>query len=294
MKNVQYLFVGLIASFFLITCDEIEPPYLIPVGGADTSECPVPEFPHIHNPVKRVLLEDYTGHTCVNCPTAAQLAHELEVSLNDQLIVIAVHAGFFAMPLGGDFVTDFRTEAGTAWDDFFGISAVGNPNGMVDRIGFNTNHILSPGAWCTKINEQLAREPEVTIQVINDYNQGQRKLCSHTQVVFEKETDRNLNLCVVITEDGIVAPQKNNNPEIGPTPNILDYAHNHVLRGALNTPWGVSISVKGEIMQVNSQVTKSYKNILDNTWDPYKCRVVAFVFDTDSYEVLQVAQTPVM
>lgn len=293
MKNIRYLFIVLIASFFLITCDDIEAPYLIPVGGADTSECPVPDFPHIHNPVKKVLLEDYTGHTCVNCPTAALLAHDLEESLGDQLVVIAVHAGFFAMPLGGDFDTDFRTEAGTTWDGFFGISAVGNPNGMVDRVGYNTNHILSPGAWSTKINEQLAREPEVSIQVINDYNQEQRKLCSHTQVVYIKESDRNLNLCVVITEDGIVAPQKNNNPEIGPTPDILDYTHNHVLRGALNTPWGVSIAVKGEIKQVDSQVTKSYKYILNNTWDPFKCRVVAFVFDTDSYEVLQVAQATV-
>jgi hypothetical protein len=294
MRYLSYLFIFVLFLFILTSCDEIEEPYTIPVGGSDTTECPLPEFPHIHDPVKRVLLEDYTGHTCVNCPTAANMAHELQTSLIDRLVIIGVHAGFFAMPLGGNYTADFRTEAGTAWDDFFGISKVGNPNGMVDRVGYNSNHILSPGAWSAKIEEQLDREPEMVVQIINDYDEDQRKLCTHTQVVFAKDTDKNLNLCVVITEDEIIAPQKNNNPDIGPTPDILDYLHMDVLRGSVNTPWGVSIAVKGEIMLVDYKINKSYKYILNEDCDPYKCRVISFVYDADTYEVLQVAQEPVL
>ncbi|MBP6976919.1 MAG: Omp28 family outer membrane lipoprotein [Bacteroidales bacterium] len=293
MKYIGYFSLFLFATFFLLSCDEMEAPYLTDVGGADTSECPVPAFPHIHDPVKRVLLEDYTGHLCVNCPTAAVTAHDLQDGLGDRLVVISIHAGFFATPMGGNYTTDFRTEAGTEWDTFFGISKVGNPNGMVDRIGYNSDHILSPGAWSNAIAQQLEREPELTVEIINEYQESDRKLCTHIQTVFNKETNRNLNLNVVIIEDEIIAPQKNNNPEVGDTPEILEYEHNHVLRGAVNTPWGVQIAQRGVIMAEDSEVTKSYKYYLNEAWDPYKCKIVAFAYDADTYEVLQVSQVSV-
>ncbi len=293
MKYIGYLSLFLFTTFFLLSCDEVDAPYLIDVGGSDTSECPVPTFPHIHDPVKYVLLEDYTGHLCVNCPTAAVTAHDLQAASGDKLVVISVHAGFFATPMGGDYTTDFRTEAGTEWDTFFGISKVGNPNGMVDRVGYSNEHILSPGAWSNKVSEQLEKEPQLTVQIINDYQESELKLCSHIQTVFVKETNRNLNLCVVITEDKIIAPQKNNNPDVGATPEILEYEHNNVLRGAVNTPWGVQIATRGVIMTEDTGVIKSYKYYLNEAWDSYKCRVIAFVYDADTYEVLQVSQTSV-
>jgi hypothetical protein len=293
MKPLINSLLFVVAVFLLSTCDEVEAPYLIPVGGNDTAECPLPEFQHVHDPVKRVLLEDYTGHTCVNCPSAAVIAHDLNETLGNRLVVVAVHAGFFAMPLGGEYSTDFRTEAGTAWDSFFGISAIGNPNGMVDRTGYSGNHVLSPGAWSARINEQLAKEPELVIQIINEFTTSSSKLCTHIQVVFEKELDRNLNLCIVLTENEVIAPQKNNNPNVGPTPDIMDYEHNNLLRGAVNAPWGVAISSMGEAIPIDTKITKSYKVILDDDWDPYKCMVVAFVYDHDTYEVLQVSEEPV-
>ena len=293
-KAIRYFFLAFLAASFLVSCDEVEAPYLIGVGGADTSVCPVPDFPHIHDPVKRVLLEDYTGHTCVNCPTAAKLAHDLTDALGDKLVVIAVHAGFFAWPMAGDYSDDFRTDAGTEWDNLFGISKVGNPNGMVDRVGYSTAHILSPGAWSDKINQQLAREPELVIQVINIYSGAERRLCTHTQVTFLREIHRNLNLCLVITEDEVVAPQKNNNPDIGTTPDIMDYENNHMLRGAVNTPWGISISTEENAVQEDTEILKTYKYIMDAAWDPYKCRVIAFVYDVDTKEVLQVSEASVM
>lgn len=293
MKYFRYLFLSLLAVFYLISCDEVEAPYLIEVGGADTSACPVPDFPHIHDPVKRALLEDYTGHLCVNCPTAAALSHDLEAALGDKLVIITVHAGFFATPMSGDYEADFRTEAGTTWDNFFGISKVGNPNGMVDRVGYNSEHILSPGAWSDKITKQLAKDPEIVVEIINDYLPTDRKLCTHIQVVFIDETNRNLNLCAVITEHDVTAPQKNNNPEIGPTPDFMDYKHTHVLRGAINTAFGINIATKGVIIPADADIIKTYKYIMNEAWDPYKCTVVAFVYDADTYEVLQVSETPV-
>lgn len=267
---------------------------MVNIGGADTTECPVPEFLHNHNPVKNVLIEDYTGHTCVNCPGAAVIAHDLKHQYGSRVVVISVHAGFFAMPFGNEFPNDFRTEAGTEWDNFFGIGAVGNPNGMVDRTGYSSEHVLTPSAWAGKVNQQLTLEPMVDLQVINDYNEPDRKLCTHIQTMFLDDMDMSLKLCVVLIESGVVSPQKNNDPEIGPTPTIEDYEHEYMLRTAINSTWGVQVAEAGSPVSPDDDVVKSYKLILDDTWDESKCAVVAFVYNTDTYEVLQVVEELVM
>jgi hypothetical protein len=294
MKYIKLIVFAVLSGLLITSCDVIEAPYIEATGGGtDTSECPLPEFPHVHNPIKNVLLEDYTGHTCVNCPTAAKIAHDLKEVYGSKLVILSVHAGFFAQPAGSEFPEDFRCEAGNDWDNLFGISAVGNPNGMVDRVGYDTEHVLSPGAWGGKVVERLAEPVIVDLQIINDYNENDRKLCSHTEVYFFEDVTRNLKLCVLITESNIVAPQKNNDPQIGPTPVIEDYEHEHVLRGAINSSWGMDVTTSDEIVHKDEAIIKSYKMILDQEWNANNCTVISFVYDADTYEVLQVMEESV-
>ena len=150
----------------------------------DTTQCPLPEFPAITNPVKKVLLEDYTGHTCVNCPKAAVTARTLKEQYGEALVVMAVHAGWFAKPAGSPFGYDFRTAAGDSWDTYFGIGQVGNPNGMVNRKYTAGTPILSPSAWANSVAAAAAEEPIVELQVIAEYNETEDNLCIHTKTTF--------------------------------------------------------------------------------------------------------------
>lgn len=278
---------------FVISCDKIDEPYVKVIESIDTAACPIPEFPALTGVTKRVLLEDYTGHTCVNCPSAAILAHDLKVSNGDKMVLLAVHAGFFAKPTsGGDFTYDFRSEAGTAWDDFFKVGLVGNPNGMINRIGFSqSTHIKSPPAWGAAVSNALTTEPLLDLQMINEYDSIERKLCTHIKTSFITSLDKNLKLIVVLTESGIVKPQKNNDPNSGVTPVIIDYVHNHVLRTAITTTWGSTIAAKGTANP--ESVVNSYKYILIDEYVPENCSVVAFVYDDDTKEVLQVVEVDV-
>ena len=295
MRTIKIFILILITGFFFHSCDIIEDPYVITVGGGtDTTECPLPEFPVNQNPVKRVLLEDYTGHTCVNCAAAGLLAHDLEETYGDRLVTIAVHAGWFAQPAGDEFPADYRTEAGNEWDNFFGIGAVGNPNGMVDRTGYNTDYILSLGAWSGRIGDQMDIDPQLDIQIINDYDELTRKVCTHIQTVFLDQTEGNLKLCVVLTEDHIISPQKNNNPEAGDIPVIENYEHMNMLRGAINGAWGVNLALAGVQVPAGTEVIKSYKIILGLENVAENCNVVAFIYDGDTYEVIQAMKMPII
>lgn len=297
MKNIfkTLLLTGILLSGLSLfhSCDKIDEPFTKKGESQDTTACPVPEFPAVTTLKKRVLLEDYTGHTCVNCPKAAILAHNLKETHGDKLVLLAVHAGYFAEPTaGGLFTTDFRSEAGNAWDTFFGIGNAGNPNGMVNRIGFPGNHIKSPAAWSGAVSDALATAPLIDLQMINEYDDTERKLCSHIKVRFISSIDKNLKLIVVLTESGIVAPQKNNDPASGTTPLIENYEHNHVLRTALTTAWGSTVGFKGSANP--ESLVKTYKHILNQNYKAENCTVVAFVYDDDTKEVLQAIEADVI
>lgn len=289
IKLFASAWILLAGAFALSSCDKIEGPYTINTGSNDTAACPVPEFPVVTELKKRVLLEDYTGHTCVNCPKAALIAHNLKETHGDQLVLLAVHAGFFANPTSsGDFTYDFRSEAGTAWDNFFGVGMIGNPNGLINRIGYPNNHITAPAGWGNAVSNALATQPLVDLQMINEYSPAERKLCTHIKTRFVTTLDRNLNLIVVLTESGIVKPQKNNDAEVGAVPVIFDYEHNHVLRTAISSTWGNSVAMKG--VANPESVVKTYKHILRPEYEAGNCTVVAFVYDQDTQEVLQAVE----
>lgn len=303
MRNPRYLtyiFAITTGLFLFSSCDKIDAPYVIPAPPQDTAACPVPEFPVMTAHYKRAFLEDYTGHNCPNCPRAALTARDLKTLYEDSLVVITVHAGFFAKPSTGDplWAYDFKTAAGTEWDNYFKVGAVGNPNGMVSRKGFTENkQVLAPALWANAVKATVAEAPLMDLQLITEYNATEDKLCIHTKTTFlQTVTDRSLNLLVVMTEDSIVQPQKNSEAAVGQTPQIMDYVHMHVLRGAVNGSWGTPVLLKTETS--SDPVVKTFPTHFTgfnvNTMIPKNCRVVAFVYDVDTKEVLQVAEASVV
>jgi hypothetical protein len=295
---LQWLLLAPLLSLIVLlfaACDKIAEPYRakVIVENTDTVACPVPGFSDVTTYVKRVLLEDYTGHTCVNCPRAAIIARDLKEAYGDQVIIMAVHAGDFAKPFAsGNYTYDFRTPAGTEWDTFFGIGAVGNPNGMVNRRKTGSTYVVNPPDWGATVSTLLAEEALVDIKVVNDYTPGEQKLCTHIRMQFRQAINKNLKLILAITEDSIVAPQKNNDPLVGATPEILNYTHMHVLRGTITSTWGVAIASTGSVYPVS--VIKSYRSEFNPDWIPENCRVVAFVYDADTREVLQASEAKVI
>jgi len=290
----KYFFLGSILAFLFASCDKIEAPYVV-IEQKDTTQCPAPEFPIITSHIKRVLVEDYTGHFCPNCPRAGVIAHDLIEQYQDTVVVLAVHAGYFAKVNANDpiWAYDFRTVAGTDWDLFFKVGAVGNPNGMVNRKGYPNNQVLSPSAWGNAVKNAVKETPLVDLQIITNFDAAKDNLCIHTKTTFlQPITNRNLNISVVITENKIVQAQKNSDPLVGSTPDILDFEHNHVMRGAVNGIWGSPILSSSETS--STPIVKSFPAHFTgfnlNTMAPDNCYVVAFVYDVDTKEVLQVTQ----
>src|SRR4051812_39355218 len=91
----RYVLCLITYTFFLSSCDKVKEPYV--KTNSSSSGCPVPVFP-AQTPVRKVLVEDYTGHRCVNCPPAGVTLENLRTTYPQQVIGLGVHANFWAKP----------------------------------------------------------------------------------------------------------------------------------------------------------------------------------------------------
>lgn len=283
MKRYLLIFILSIA-FLLNSCDIVDPPYKTSDEGGGGEEG-----------LTKVMIEDYTGHGCVNCPQAAVTAEELQAVYGGQVVIMSVHAGWFATPNYGNnplFADDFTTEAGDTWDTYFGISLAGNPNGMVNRVPTGGNYILGPGSWGTAVAALVGQPAYATLAIKTEYNPTNRVLNIETKTKFIKEVLGEFMLTVCITEDSLVAAQANNDANIGPVPIDSSYVNNHVLRGTVNGTWGELIS-DSEIV-TGFDYVNTYQITLESDWVPKQCHVVAFIADNQVKSLLQVAEEKVV
>jgi len=268
---------------FLTSCDIVEEPYLKENtgggGGGDN--------------VQKVLLEDYTGHDCVNCPSAAVEAEDLQEIYGDQLIVIAVHAGWFARPIPAEPSLDvyYGTPAGETWLTFF--NAIANPVGLVNRTQSSPgNYLVEVGEWGSTIDAQVNKEPEAEMTIENLFNNDTKKLETKvTTQFFNSQTDA-FNLLVCVTQDSIINGQKNNDESVGETPLIEDYVFMHMLRGSLNGDWGELLSE--DPIEGGTDYDKTYSVTFPDEWIPKNCHVVAFVYNEETKTIVQVEEAAVL
>lgn len=297
MKSTPRILITL-ALLMMYGCDKVSPPYVenpkVNVDSLGENSVIVNGdtftfLPDTSAIIRKVLLEDYTGHTCGNCPAAAQyISNTLAPANGEQLVTISVHAGDFALPTNsqpnqppGSFQTDFRCQVSNAWNVKFGVSF--NPCGMVDRVGYpDGSHLLPYLAWSSVIGVQKQLVPDQRIRILarHDSTDGLIRIAVKAEAV--RAFNRNLKLQVVVTEDSIVDWQTwyGHTPEYEP-----NYVHRHVLRGAANGDFG-SLVFAGSTAAGDQRII-GCQYLLQPYMDPHHCSVVAFLFDADTEEVVQ-------
>jgi hypothetical protein len=286
MKKFRFLLLFLSSMALLPGCDKINPPYMVVENPPiDTTECPIPDFPVKTTHFKTVLIEEYTGHTCVNCPTAAKTAHDIISTYGDSVVLMAIHAGFFAVPEPGDYSLDLNSTAGTELHANFGITS--NPAATFNRKYIGGARIFeAASAWEATFLQAQDTLPLVDMQMIVNYNASLNRACIHVETEYLADINRNLMLAIYVTEDSIIGFQKNNNTAVGTTPDISNYVFMHVLRGAVNGVWGTTLS--NTAIATGTKTISSFKLIPNALWVGKNCHLVAIVYDADTEEILQV------
>lgn len=255
----------------LCSCDRInEEHYLIDYTP------PIPEG----KDTRSILLEDYTGMRCSNCPKAAAMASNLKGVYGQRLITVSIHAGYFATPVNG---IDLRTEAGDAYNAYFKIS--GNPQGVVNRMPYKGKTFYGFDIW----GEAVAAIPEKTfvgMDLAIDYSPENRSYGVSLDITkYQVNVIESADLIFWLVEDSIVTPQVMENGKW-----VDEYQQRHVLRAALNATWGENILLPSDL----GSAIKIEKNefTLPEAFDEKNCSVIALLCNKNNKEVIQVVETP--
>jgi hypothetical protein len=248
---------------------------------------------------RKVLIEDYTGHKCGNCPAAADTLAYIKNKYPGKIIPVAIHAGFFATAAPStSYPTDFRNPVSDAYDTQFGISLAGNPNGLVNRGNYGTgNFIKAFTTWEGDAYQMLSTPAKFELKIRNTFNATGNSLNTSIVVKSLGYNTGMYKLVVLLTEDSIVAEQLDYRLPSG-SQLIPNYEFEHVLRDAINSTWGDAVFASGAIP--NDSVVKTYNNYtISSNYRARKCHVVAYIYDASSssptyYEVLQAEEEKVV
>jgi hypothetical protein len=171
-------YISLIILFITVTflsCDIIESDYRKQgnVGPIDTSK-----------QVQRVLLEDFTGHTCVNCPDAHRIARDISDLYPGQVIIMAVHVGeTFASPTP-EHPYDFRCQTGNEIGDFFNATNAPLPIGMVNRIELNSERLLQRYDWEAEVTKLVSQKAAMGIELSASYSATNKSISVEADVEY--------------------------------------------------------------------------------------------------------------
>lgn len=292
-KNILIVLSGVL--FF--ACDRVEDPVQKKDGAFDEELCAEQTFDPNTNTKRNVLIEDFTGHTCTGCPGAAYIVEQMEQTYGEQVIGIAMHAGFFAEPYPAGtikFETDFRSEFGSALHNDFGpINSY--PKGMINRsdtVLNNGSRLFGKDEFESAFLRFKDQAPAANLQIKHTYDDNDRTLCVSVETEALQQLSGEYNVVIAITEDSIVDWQKNGTAGSG-SPNyspgdVQNYVHNHVLRNNVNGMYGERI-ISGNL-SATEKIVSNYTSTLDANWNDEHLNIVAYLMNWSTKEVIQVVK----
>ncbi|MEQ9261780.1 MAG: Omp28 family outer membrane lipoprotein [Owenweeksia sp.] len=258
-------------SAALMSCNKIDQPLKNEYGFA-----PLPD-----SSSKVVLLEEFTGTSCNNCPEAAEKARELYETFPGQVVLLAIHAGGFSIP-NDKHPQDFRTQTGNDIYNFFRPQGV--PSGMFDRSGHpDPGAPLFPSKWDAAIVEELNKPAVLALTPAFNFDETKKELNLRTEIVATSNLpEGDYFFSAFVYEDSIVAPQT---LEDGVSIDY-DYVHMHMLRGSFTgNSFGESV-VEGTLNN-GAAYAKAYTIKADEKWNPEHLGAVFFLYDRNTYEIIQ-------
>ena len=232
---------------------------------------------------RKVLVEEFTGVRCVNCPAGAAELDNLRTIYGDRLVVVSIHAGDFAPPFS-DSRFDFRTTEGDALEKRLG-SPLGYPTAVINRKKFSGQTGLQVGrsTWAGFMAAETNTASTVNFSVEKTYNPTTRQFQITIKAVENiKDALKNVVFSALITEDNIIDTQET------PTGKQSNYKHRHVFRGFAADE--IAVNPTGQ-----SQITYSFNGVLKQNWIVENCSIVLVLSQKEgiSKEVLQVTEIKV-
>jgi hypothetical protein len=258
-----------------------------------------PTFTANTNTQRNVLIEDFTGHQCVNCPASTANMEQLIATNPEHIFGLAIHAGPTGLTgfqvTSSEYPTILYSDAGIEIGQHFGqdipgSTFLGNPAFCVNRTKANNQFTSNAGAAiANKTNTCLASTLKVNIQAVSNYFPSTRGLFLHTEVhKLDASITSDLAVVVCLVEDSLIAPQLVPT-SMDPDGKIDDYIHRDILRGTIDGRTFGKVLTASDL-GTNGKYFVSYSYQLPAQYDAENMKLYIYVYDKTTEEIYQVIE----
>lgn len=254
MKHILGMLTGgLLATMALVSCDSVsEPDRFVEAEIV---------------PQRALLIEEFTGQRCTNCPDGHAIIKDILATLGDSVVPVSIHpTSIYA----DNSILGLKTETG---EEYY--KAAGSPALPTAVINMQTAP-LQLSEWGAAINRLIMNPTPFTVKAEQTLSDDGKTL--DIKVAYSSGEDFNGKLLVWVLENHVQRMQIDH----GTT--IPLYDHMHVFRQAVNGTWGQDVTLKA-----NTPEYDSYSVAIDPFWVAPNVYVVAFLYNDGG--VMQVTST---
>ena len=225
---------------------------------------------------RTVVMEHFTTARCPNCPSGHERIGAAYQSVQDRVIWIAHHVGYYT----DNMTINESNQMLTFFNDGGSTFA---PAWMLDRSYDNVNDkseypgpaFFPDGTESTVLNNALARPAFATVNISNMTYDPQTRQLSVTvsgeflqSIAFDSP-----RLSLYIMQDGIRGTQSGANGR---------YEHNHVIRACISDVWGDTDPFESTTPAAGDTYTKTFNYTLPTSFTANHCWLAAFVSNYSS------------
>ncbi|MCB0737218.1 MAG: Omp28-related outer membrane protein [Bacteroidetes bacterium] len=297
IKIQLYLLLAALPSLAFYACEETGADYLFQkpksAGGFEISKRPDSTA---EKQLKGILIEDFTGYNCQNCPKAADELHRIDSVFEGRIVPVAIHAEpqNFTDPSTKDKSKyDLRSEDSKAIYNLVQVDGQ-LPKGAVDRKIFD---FYAPGvlhmpylSWNQAVEERIAETSpcNINFKLVERTNDSLKFTIT---VFYHESVNEPQYLTVYVLENGIEDYQLDGRDWVS------NYSFEHVLRYVPTNITGDVLEqtiAKGDVFKKTFSIPvakgvdgETYKT----SWKAEKLSVAAFVTHAGGLEVVHAAQS---
>ena len=220
-------------------------------------------------PMKRVLLEQYTGAWCGWCVDGSVVMDELIKEFPDNVIGVKVHQG-------DDMEIEKVFDSLKSMVPFY-------PSGSIDRMVFPGEATVGTGRdkWREYVLKQMSKGSDIDVKVVNvSYDKSTRIMKADVEATFVKSMSGDLRLNLMVIEDDVTGTgqgydQSNyisgnasfkGHPYFDKPSVIKGYHHRSVVRAYPAGVWGIKNSIPA-ITSTGEKYTASFTYTVPEEFD---------------------------
>lgn len=286
--KIRYYSALFAVIFYAASCREVGPDIALKNNQNLQSDTTYIESPVEVAQQKRVIIEEFTGVRCPNCPQGHEIITTILASNPNRVFAVSMHP---INSLGAPYsfsVQDFRHTKAQDMFDYLGQIGL-EPAAGIDRMLFSgeSNILLEKSKWNGKVGEQLLKITPVNIYLTTRYDSISHEAIIVVELHYTQTVSEQNRLTIALIESDIVTAQLNGA--------VIDtfYNHKHIMRDFLTASQGDPIN---ESLVAGRVVRKAYRQTLDSLWIPENVKAIAYVHrfeaNKDVYQVAEVAIFP--